>query len=195
MPGHGITGPDPLPCLYPGPSTLCKQFFDSVDLDRQSLGVEISNDFTFNCGLLNSSSPERLTAGRPDLPDPFAPASLQDLHHYYESARPRASHRYSPTHGAHRLRFSLSTTTGQPTRGCRYRDDRFSCSIPAPATSSRHLYAGHHQGHTQAAPWLHDHPTGQSFVPGHEGLPVSMSSTSLSTPQQWFTHVRFSSPT
>jgi hypothetical protein len=38
--------------------------------------------------------------------------------------------------------------------GHQYRDDRFSCSLPAPATSSRHLYTGHHQGHTQAAPWL-----------------------------------------
>ena len=26
--------------------------------------------------------------------------------------------------------------------------------MPAPATSSRHLYTGRHQGHTQAAPWL-----------------------------------------
>jgi hypothetical protein len=29
-----------------------------------------------------------------------------------------------------------------------------SCSMPAPATSSRHLYTGHRQGSTQAAPWL-----------------------------------------
>ncbi len=38
--------------------------------------------------------------------------------------------------------------------GRRHRGDRFSCSMPAPATSSRHLYTGHRQGHTQAAPWL-----------------------------------------
>jgi len=42
--------------------------------------------------------------------------------------------------------------------GRRYRGDRFSCSMPAPATSSRHLYTGHRQGHTQAAPWLRAHP-------------------------------------
>ncbi len=45
--------------------------------------------------------------------------------------------------------------------------------MPAPATSSRHLYTGHHQGHEQAAPWLtahhHQHadipepPTGPGF--------------------------------
>jgi hypothetical protein len=55
------------------------------------------------------------------------------------------------------LRSSLSTTRG-PTSpistGRPYRDDRFSCSLSAPTTSSRHLYTGHHQGHTQAAPWL-----------------------------------------
>jgi hypothetical protein len=91
------------------------------------------------------------------------------------------------------LRSSLSTTRG-PTSpistGRPYRDDRFSCSLPAPATSSRHLYTGHRQGHTQAAPWLREHPHRRSFVPGHEGPPVSVSSRSLSMRQQWFTHVR-----
>src|SRR5665213_4314949 len=42
--------------------------------------------------------------------------------------------------------FSLSTTRG-PTApistGRSYRDDRFSCSLSVPATSSRHLYTGH----------------------------------------------------
>ncbi len=57
-------------------------------------------------------------------------------------------------------------------------------------TSSLNLYAGHHQGHTQAAPWSREHLNRHSFVPGHAGLPVLMSSQSLSTRQQWFTHVR-----
>src|ERR1035438_3977874 len=73
---------------------------------------EMSNDFTFSCGPLTGSSPEGLTAGGPDLPDPFAPASLQDHRRYYESARPCASHRYSAAHGTRRLRSSLSTTRG-----------------------------------------------------------------------------------
>ena len=91
------------------------------------------------------------------------------------------------------MRSSLSTTRG-PTSpistGRPYRDDRFSCSLPAPATSSRHLYTGHRQGHTQAAPWLREHQQRRPFVPGHAGLPVSVSSRSLSMRQQWFTHVR-----
>jgi hypothetical protein len=50
--------------------------------------------------------------------------------------------------------------------GRRYRDDRFSCSMPAPATSSRHLYTGHHQGHEQAAPRLPARHIGRAVVPG-----------------------------
>ena len=45
---------------------------------------------------------------------------------------------------------------------------RFSCSMPAPSTSSRHLYTGHHQASTQAASWLTAHPprSGAPFIPG-----------------------------
>jgi len=50
--------------------------------------------------------------------------------------------------------------------GRRYRGDRFSCSMPAPATSSRHLYTGHRQGSTQAAPWLRARHHQRAFVPG-----------------------------
>ena len=53
----------------------------------------------------------------------------------------------------------------------RYQGDRFSCSMPAPTTSSRHLYTGHRQGNTQAAPWLRAHPDGRAFVPGTLRLP------------------------
>ena len=38
--------------------------------------------------------------------------------------------------------------------------------MPAPATSSRHLYTGHRQGHEQAAPWLRTRPAGRAAVPG-----------------------------
>jgi len=64
----------------------------------------------------------------------------------------------------------LPLETSRPTSpipGHHYRGDRFSCSIPAPATSSRHLYTGHHQGHTQAAPRLRTHPEKHAFVPDH----------------------------
>ena len=45
-------------------------------------------------------------------------------------------------------------TFARLTCGRRFRDDRFSCSLPAPATSSRHLYTGHRRGNTQTAPRL-----------------------------------------
>ena len=43
--------------------------------------------------------------------------------------------------------------------------------MPAPATSSRHLYTGHHQGNKQAAPWLRAHPAERAFVPGVRSTP------------------------
>jgi hypothetical protein len=73
--------------------------------------------------------------------------------------------------------------------GCRYRGDRFSCSMPAPATSSRHLYTGHRQGSMQAAPWLR----ARICAPLSRGFgdpPVLMPSFRLSMRQQWFTYVR-----
>jgi hypothetical protein len=56
--------------------------------------------------------------------------------------------------------------------GRRYRGDRFSCSMPAPATSSRHLYTGHRQGNTQAAPWLRARLTGAPSSRGSRTPPV-----------------------
>ena len=70
-----------------------------------------------------------------------------------------------------------------------YRGDGFSCSVPAPATSSRHLYTGHRQGSLQAAPWLR----ARIRAPLSRELctpPVLMPSFRLSMRQQWFTHVR-----
>lgn len=55
-------------------------------------------------------------------------------------------------------RAGLSWPPGQPAAGRRIPNDRSSCSIPAPAMSSRHLNTGHHQGNTQTAPWLRTHP-------------------------------------
>ncbi len=88
---------------------------------------------------------------------PLRSSPITGLHRYYELVRLCASHRYSPPRGRGHPGFSLSTTRG-PTSpistGHSYRDDRFSCSMPGPATSSRHLYTEHRQGHEQAAPWL-----------------------------------------
>ena len=62
--------------------------------------------------------------------------------------------------------------------------------MPAPATSSRHLYTGHRQGSKQAAPRLrarrHGAPLSREFCTP----PVLMPSFRLSMRQQWFTHVR-----
>ena len=72
-----------------------------------------------------------------------------------------------------------------------YRGDRFSCSVPAPATGSRPLYAGHRQDHTQAASWLRARQHKRAFFP--EDLRTSgfdAISLSLSTRRQRFTHVR-----
>ena len=73
----------------------------------------------------------------------------------------------------------------------RFRGDRFSCSMPAPTTSSRHLYTGRHQGHTQAAPRLRTSGGAARLCPGDQvHSPVSTSSEFVSMRQQWFTHVR-----
>ena len=63
--------------------------------------------------------------------------------------------------------------------------------MPAPTTSSRHLYTGHRQGSMQAAPWLRARarkhtPLSREFC----APPVLMPSFRLSMRQQWFTHVR-----
>ena len=56
-----------------------------------------------------------------------------------------------------------------------YRSDRFSCSMPAPATSSRHLYTGHHRGHIQPTPRLRAHRS-EPLSRDHPQIPVSMPS-------------------
>jgi len=97
------------------------------------------------------------------------------------------------------LPLAVRVARGPPSRGQpgwlavhsrpHYRGDRFSCSVPAPATSSRHLYTGHRQGSTQAAPWLR----ARTRAPLSRKLctpPVLMPSFRLSMRQQWFTHVR-----
>ena len=47
--------------------------------------------------------------------------------------------------------------------------------MPAPATSSRHLYTGHRRGHIQAAPRLRAH-RGEPLSWDHPQIPVSMPS-------------------
>jgi len=101
------------------------------------------------------------------------------LHRYYETVRPPAPHRYSAPHRFRCLGCSLSPTT--PTHSRHYRGEAFPRSTPAPEPNSRHLHAGHHQGSKQVSPWL---IPGQQLDPGFDVIDT------LSTLQQWFTHVR-----
>src|SRR5260370_16778494 len=136
----------------PGAPPLAWTFSHAPAMRR----FEMSNDLTFGPDLSISSCPSGLTSGRSGLHGPFAPAPLQSLHHYYGPSRPCAS-RYSAPRGFCRLGSSLFAASGQTApipNGRQYRGDRFSCSMPAPATSSRHLYTGHRQGHMQAPPRL-----------------------------------------
>ncbi len=115
------------------------------------------------------SSPTGLASGRPDLPGPFAPAPLQGLHPLLRAGPPLCPASVlcpsrCPPLGV--LPLATRGPTSPISTGRRYRDDRFSCSMPAPATSSRHLYTGHHQGNTQAAPWLRARTERRAFVPG-----------------------------
>jgi hypothetical protein len=104
----------------------------------------------------------------------LARAPLQGLHRYYGLVRLCASHRYSHPRGLGHPSFSLSPTrvpTAPNATGRSYRGDRFSCSAPGPATSSRHLYTGHRQGHEQAAPWLRGRHQGAPSSPGQRLSP------------------------
>jgi hypothetical protein len=120
------------------------------------------------------SSPEGLAVGRPWTARPLGSGPITG-----PSSLLRAGPSLCPASVLCRSRFSplagLPLATRGPTTpistGRRYRGDRFSCSMPAPATSSRHLYTGHRQGHEQAAPWLRAHPVGRAFVPGHPSGP------------------------
>jgi hypothetical protein len=60
----------------------------------------------------------------------------------YETARPRAPHRYSAPCRFRCWEHSLRPASPTPDR--HHRGDRFPRFVPMPDPSSRHLYAGHH---------------------------------------------------
>jgi len=78
---------------------------------------------------------------RAEQRNPFAPAPLQDLPHYYGSLRPCAPHRYSHPHRD--PLFGLLPY---------HRNDRFPRSTRKPDQESRRLHAGGHLGRNQVAP-------------------------------------------
>jgi hypothetical protein len=123
----------------------------------------LGNDFNLCFGLPLGSSPEGLTSRRPWTARPFRSDPITR-----PSSLLRAGPPLCPASVLSHSQFQLLVVLplAASTAGHHYRNDRFSCSIPAPAMSSRHLYTGHHQGHKHAAPRLRAHPERRAFVPG-----------------------------
>jgi len=119
--------------------------------------LPISNGFTSGPGRAEGSSPCGLAPGWPWSARPLRSSPITG-----PSSLLRAVPPLCPASVLCRLRcpplaaLPLAAKTTSP--GRRYRGDRFSCSMPAPAASSRHLYTGHRQSSTQAAPWLRARP-------------------------------------
>src|SRR5680860_329878 len=154
---------------------------------------ETSNDFTFCFDLSGGSSSTELATASTWPAQPLRSSPITGPSPLLRAVPPLClasvlcPSRYSP------LGVLPLATSGQPSpiyAGRRYRDDRFSTSMPAPATSSRHLYTGHRQSHTQAAPWLRAHPQARLCPEDQVQSSVLMPSLFFSMRQQWFTHVR-----
>src|SRR6516164_1678024 len=145
----------------PGAPLLARTFSHASKMRR----LPISNGFTSGPDLTGGSSPSGLAPGRPWSARPLRSSPITG-----PSSLLRAVPPLCPAPVLRRLRCPplavLPLATGDISPGHHYRDDRFSCSMPAPAASSRHLYTGHRQGSTQAAPWLRASPSGRAFVPG-----------------------------
>ena len=154
--------PRPAPRYWPGPSPTPPRS-GACDLKRLHLRL----------GSCPRLLPRRVGLG---LTLVCAAPSLQPHYRTFTATTSRPA----PVPRLGTLPLAVSAAWGPPSRGQRadvahrpgrsYRGDRFSCSMPAPATSSRHLYTGHRQGSTQAAPWLRARHR-RAFVPGATELP------------------------
>ncbi|MEY9997370.1 hypothetical protein ABIE67_009489 [Streptomyces sp. V4I8] len=147
----------------------------------------MSNDLAMACGLdpftwlLPGTPVDHQT--RSEQPAPFAPPPLQELHHYYEAVRPPATHRYylCPSQfqlfGVLPYRQPAFNPTGGSimARGSHVPHWRLS-------PSSRHLHAGPPPGQENRN--LPDSSRGNNWTP------VSATTHTLTTLQQWFTRVR-----
>src|SRR6266508_1191079 len=127
----------------------------------------------------DSSRHRRLIIERPRATRPLRSARITGCHHYYETVRPPAPHRYSGPYSFRCLGFSLSPAS--PTPSQRHRGEAFPRSTLEPEPGSRHLHAGHRLANRQAPARL---LPGQQLDPGFDVVDT------LSTRQQWFTHVR-----
>ena len=154
------------PCS-PGPSPTPHK--------RDAFGSQTTSPFGFGPPL--SSSPEGLTSKRPWSARPLRSSPTTE-----PSPLLRAGPSLCPASVLCRSRFVpfavlplADRVAPRPhQRPDQHRDYRFSCSMPAPATGSRHLYTGHRQDNTQVAScWVSYIPTthlsGHTTV--HAGLP------------------------
>src|SRR6516165_4690186 len=173
----------------PGAPLLARTFSHASKMRR----LPISNGFTSGPDLTGGSSPSGLAPGRPWSARPLRSSPITGPSPLLRAVPPLCPasvlcRSQCPPLAVLPLAASRAPLPRSPGR-C-YRGDRFSCSVPAPVTSSRHLYTGHRQGSTQAAPWLrarqHGAPLSREFCTP----PVLMPSFRLSMRQQWFTRVR-----
>ncbi len=121
----------------------------------------MSNDFTFGFDLSVGSSPDDGVGLRSIWPArPLGSSPITGPSQLLRAVPPLCLAVLCPSRCSPLGVLPLATRgpISPISTGRRYRDDRFSTSMPAPATSSRHLYTGHRQGHKQAAPWLRARP-------------------------------------
>src|SRR5262249_23641749 len=154
---------------------------------------EISNDFTFGSGLPVGSSPVTGVDLRSTWPArPLGSSPITGPSRLLRAVPPLCLAVLCPSRcpplGVLPLATRGPTSPAPP--GHRYRDDRFSSSVPAPAASSRHLYTGHRQGHEQAAPRLRARLQARLCPKDESRSSVLMPSECLSMRQQWFAHAR-----
>src|SRR5579884_2283743 len=173
----------------PGAPLLARTFSHASYTRR----LGISNDFTFALVCSIGSSPLGVGSWptwsvRPLGSSPITgPSQLLRAGPPLPLASVLCRSRFLPLAG---LPLATRGPTSPISTGRRYRNDRFSCSLPAPATSSRHLYTGHRQDDTQAASWLRARQPGAPLSRGSRIAPGFDAIIRISMRQQWFTHVR-----
>ena len=148
----------------PRPALHCSLGPSPTPQKRDAL--RISNDFNFCLGPSVGSSPEPLTPHDRELPGPSASDPITGPSPLLRAGPPLCpasvlSHSQPP--------LLVVLPLAAKNTGRLYRSDRFSCSMPAPATSSRHPYTRHRRGHIQPTPRLRT----------HRGEPLSQDHTSL----------------
>src|SRR5664279_83247 len=143
--------------------------------------LEISNGFTCDLDSLTWLLPAtRLTTKRTRTTRPLRSARITGHHRYYKAVRPPAAHRYSPPR--------RSAAWGSPFHR--------PASTHRPASSQRGVPTFRASAQTELAPpscrtttrAVDRYPPGSSR--GNNWTPVPIVIATLTTLQQWFTHVR-----